>query len=45
MNIVTLLGSPRRRDSNAAMAGMFNKTALEKGAAVTLLYLNGKGKP
>ena len=45
MNIVTLPGSPIRRGSTAAMTGMFNKTALEKGAAVPLFYLNGKGKP
>ena len=40
MNIVTLLGSPRRNGNTAAMADMFNRTASNAGAVVESFYLN-----
>ena len=40
MNIVTLLGSPRRNGNTAAMADMFNRTASDTGAIVESFYLN-----
>jgi multimeric flavodoxin WrbA len=40
MNIVTLLGSPRRNGNTAVLADMFNRTATKAGAVVNTYYLN-----
>lgn len=41
MNILTILGSPRKSAASTAIAKAFNDTAESNGAAVTTYYLNG----
>ncbi|WP_031481592.1 flavodoxin family protein [Maridesulfovibrio frigidus] len=40
MNVVTILGSPRKKGSSSTLAKQFNETAIAKGATVKTYNLN-----